>query len=154
MEIGGIEIEKGIKITKANADLVEKGDVVIVKTDINKINGVMPTPSAFKFAKARRKKYNGGGMTIFAKDDEDVYIHAFIEGSNAEFYLNDETKITIFYGGKAEIKYYITDELLEGEEITIKNMRDFVAEYLVEIGDVVLIKMNNRRTKRRRDENE
>ncbi len=132
--------EKEVKITKKNVNLIEKEDIVIVRTTLDKINGAMPTPSAFKFAKENGRKYEGGGMSIFDKDDEDAYIDAFIEGRAVEFYLYDETKITTHYGGKVEIRYCITDEFLEEEEITINDMRDFVAEYLLSIGDVILVK--------------
>jgi len=135
-----METEDVIILEKENVHRIDRGDIVVVNTDIDKINGAMPTPSAFKFAKDEGRTYNGGGMSIFEKEDDDTYINAFLNGDNAEFFLNGETKITVYYGGKVKIEYHLTWEFFEYEGVTIDDMREFVAEYLLKIGKVELIK--------------
>lgn len=78
------------------------------------------------------------GMSIFGSEEDPSYIRAFCEGSNVEFYTPAEDRITVKYGGKIKLEYWVTEEALQEYGVDLEDYKPFV-EKLREMGLTVRI---------------
>jgi len=92
----------------------------------------MPTPDAYI-------KYGSkGGMSLGGEEESEAYVSAFLDGDDVEFFTPAGDSITIRYGGKATLKYFVDEKTLSEYDITLDDYDRFV-EYLRTLGNVTII---------------
>jgi len=98
----------------------------------------MPTPDAYI-------KYGskGGGMSLDGEEEDLAYRTSFLSGDDVEFFTPAGDSITIRYGGKATLKYFVDEKTLGEYDITLDDYDRFV-EYLRTLGNVTIIQVIER----------